>query len=235
MLRGGAFVVLEARPKEVAGVLEALGVEFLDEVGFYSRILLPHLEAITRAGGLPPGSGNGECGGGEVAEEGEQEHEEAASATAPIAGENHPPLVATISDTYEPAPTAVDMPQAAAGARGGAAARRRRRCMLGDEVVLAGFLEETLARIESRYVKPGGVLQDFVERLQQLTWVPTAHEGTAATLAAPTQLRDPHDPSCRLLFPPHRFPCAYLQQVRQKGPADSKRALLESPDNSKRA
>ena len=63
MLRGGAFVVLEAPTKEVAAVLEALGVESLDEVGFYSRILLPHLEAITGAGGLLPGSGGGECAG----------------------------------------------------------------------------------------------------------------------------------------------------------------------------
>ena len=52
LLLGGPFFVPCSRTKEVFSLLEALAVEYLDEVTFYSKILLPHLEEITAAGGL---------------------------------------------------------------------------------------------------------------------------------------------------------------------------------------
>ena len=108
--------------------------------------------------------------------------------------------------------------------------------MFQDVKVLGDFLEETLARIETRYAKPGDVLEGFSSKLQQLTWLPTeacdadaqpdpcervqekveekAEERSMERrmrLARPCDLRDPHDACCRTLFPAHRFPCAALQ------------------------
>ena len=88
--------------------------------------------------------------------------------------------------------------------------RRIRRSIFGDEAVLADFLEETLARIETRFAKPGEPLEGFVERLKELSWVPT-EDWSAGRLARPCDLRDPADGCCRSLFPLRRFPTKYLQ------------------------
>ena len=59
LLRGGAFMAPGARTKETAALLQALGVEFLDEIAFYSKVLMSHLPDISAAEGCGGGGGGG--------------------------------------------------------------------------------------------------------------------------------------------------------------------------------
>lgn len=204
LLKGGPFMAAAERPKEVGALLEALGVSFLDEVSFFSKILLPHLEDLTSRGGVVVvgGSAGWEADTSLVAAFRNSQGSigstasDVSSPQSCFAGED---FIVTVSDTFAEPDTVRER------AGGGEV----QRCMLQDVELLGDFLEETLARIETRYGKRGEALEGFSEKLALLTWVPT--EDKRAPLARPHDLRDACVQSCRTLFPPRRFPCAALQ------------------------
>lgn len=223
LLNGSAFIAAGERTKEVALLLEALGVEFLDEKAFYSKILLPHLEEVSGGGGVVVARPLSPC---------------TSLSPSTSSGLSNTCFIATANDSSD---CCIDTETGAQTKTHHNSSRPDRGhammfYMFQDVKVLGDFLEETLARIETRYAKPGDVLEGFSSKLQQLAWLPTeacdadAQPDTCESvqerveekveerrmerrmrLARPCDLRDPHDACCRTLFPAHRFPCAALQ------------------------
>jgi len=192
LLRGGAFMAPGARPKEAAALLQALGVEFLDEIAFYSKVLMPHLQDISAAECCCGAGGGGGGGAGRVGDGLQASSPGAPSAGSPwsrqnafswssqngvggahtdttqsllppgspIAGEDELDFVDMASDTGATGTSSAG----AASASGRGVRAVLKRSIFGSEEVLADFLEETLARIDTRYDKPGSPLEGFSER-----------------------------------------------------------------------